>query len=51
MRVASKLLGVLCVFLIVALWAITLTTDPKPDSISTAAVLTAVVGLIIFLTW
>lgn len=50
MRAASNLLCLVCVLLTIALWAITLATHPAPDSISVAAVLTAIVGLMIVLT-
>lgn len=51
MRAASNLLCLICVLLTVALWAVTLTTHPGPDSISVAAALTAIVGLMIVFTW
>lgn len=51
MRAASKVLGLFCLLLTAALWATTLTIHPTPDAISAAAVLTAIVGLMIVLTW
>jgi hypothetical protein len=49
---ASKLLGFICAFLTVVLWAVTLTTDPTPGPIVAAVGLTAIVAvMIVFTSW
>jgi hypothetical protein len=50
MRSASKLIGLVCVMLAVALWAVTIMTDRTPGSMTAAAVLTVIVALMIVLT-
>jgi hypothetical protein len=39
------------VLLTIALWVVTITTDPTLSSIAAAAALTAIVALFIILTW
>jgi hypothetical protein len=45
MPLASKLLGLLCAILTVALWVVTLTTGPALDSIGAAISLTVIVAV------
>ena len=50
MHLASRLLGVVCVLLTIALWPVTIMTDPTPGAIAAAGALTAIVALMIALT-
>jgi hypothetical protein len=45
MNFTTKLLGVTCLILTLALWAITLWTDPAPGAIVTAVALTIVTAI------
>jgi hypothetical protein len=51
MRSASRILRFVCVLLTALLWAVTLITDPTAGPIIAAAALTAIVALMIALTW
>jgi hypothetical protein len=46
MQQAAKTIGLICVVLTIALWLVTLTTDPTPGPISAAVALTAIVAMI-----
>jgi hypothetical protein len=50
MRSASNFLTLVCVLLTALLWAVTLITDPTPSSMTAAAALTVIVGLMTALT-
>ena len=49
MKLASRLLGFVCVLVTVVLWAVTLMTDPTPGPIAAAGALTAIVAIVIAL--
>ena len=46
MQQAAKTIGLICVVLTIALWLVTLTTDPTPGPISAAVALTAIVAMV-----
>jgi hypothetical protein len=45
MQRAAKTIGLICVVLTIALWLVTLTTDPTLGSISATVALTAIVAI------
>jgi len=45
-NLAARIIGFVCVILTVALWVITLTSNPTPASISAAIALTAIVAVV-----
>lgn len=50
MRSVSRLLGVICIVLTAALWAVTIVTDPAPGPIAAALALTAIVAIMAVFT-
>jgi hypothetical protein len=50
MKSASRVVAFVCVLLTVALWAVTIITDPTPGPIAAAGALTGIVALMIVLT-
>lgn len=50
MSFVSRLLRSACVLLTVAVWTVTIATDPMPSSITAAAVLTGIVAFMVILT-
>jgi len=43
---ASRIVGFVCITLTIILWAVTLMTDPTPESVGAAACLTAIVVVV-----
>ena len=46
MQTGSKTIGLICLVLTIALWLVTLTTDPRLGPISAAVALTAIVAIV-----
>ena len=46
MQQAAKTIGLICLVLTIALWLVTLTTDPTSGPIGAAVALTAIVAIV-----